>query len=84
MGTILGGKWPEKLLFLPFLLAPLALNGEENAETFGSGSGRIWLDDIKCTGQETNLLSCPQTSFIQDHDCEHSEDTGMRCLGEDT
>lgn len=56
-------------------------DGDETAEAFGSGTGNIWLDDIKCTGGETNILSCHQTSFSQEHNCKHSEDTGARCEG---
>ena len=43
---------------------------------YGSGSGRIWMDDVACTGSERMLLSCTHTSL---HNCAHSEDAGVSC-----
>lgn len=47
---------------------------------FGQGSGAIYLDDIDCTGSETNLLSCTSNP-IGEHNCDHSEDAGVNCAG---
>ena len=44
---------------------------------YGQGSGPIHLDDVACTGTETNVLLCrydPVTS-----DCGHIEDAGVQC-----
>ena len=45
---------------------------------FGEGTGEIFLDDVSCTGQETELRSCPH-SGIRTHNCAHSEDAGVVC-----
>ena len=45
---------------------------------FGQGIGSIWLDNVDCTGSETNLISC-QANPIGDHNCGHYEDAGVRC-----
>ena len=45
------------------------------------GSGPIHLDDVKCEGEETNLLSCPQLAQNIQHNCKHSEDAGVKCQG---
>ena len=43
---------------------------------FSSGSGTIFLDDIRCTGNETRLLDCDANEF---NDCDHFEDAGVVC-----
>ncbi|XP_030852008.1 deleted in malignant brain tumors 1 protein isoform X3 [Strongylocentrotus purpuratus] len=45
---------------------------------YGSGSGSILLDNLACTGAESNLLSCPH-SGVGSHNCGHSEDAGVVC-----
>ena len=51
---------------------------------FGEGSGvTILLDDLMCTGQENSLLDCLGADNVGTSDCDHSEDAGVRCEGED-
>ena len=47
---------------------------------FGSGAGPITLDNVHCTGLESNLIDCPSNN-IYDHDCSHYEDAGVSCQG---
>lgn len=42
------------------------------------GSGRIWLDEVTCTGNETHLLDCNHAAWGS-HNCGHSEDIGCTC-----
>ena len=47
---------------------------------FGSGRGDIVLDNVVCRGTESSLLEC-STNPIGQHNCDHSEDAGVRCEG---
>ena len=44
----------------------------------GSSSQTIWLDDVTCTGIESQLISCSHRGLGVE-DCRHSEDIGIRC-----
>ena len=47
---------------------------------FGSGSGNTFLDNVVCRGTESSLLEC-STNLVGQHNCDHSEDAGVRCEG---
>ena len=47
---------------------------------FGGGSGDILLDNVVCRGTESSLLEC-RINPIGQHNCDHSEDAGVRCEG---
>ena len=48
--------------------------------SYGQGRGRIWLNDLSCTGSENRLIDCPHESFSS-HGCSHSKDAGLVCYG---
>ena len=48
---------------------------------FGEGNGSILLDNLLCDGTEVSLLDCVDSENIGEHNCDHSEDAGVRCEG---
>ena len=46
---------------------------------FGEGTGKIWLDNVQCTGSERALINCTANSS-GNNSCTHGQDAGVRCL----
>ncbi len=46
--------------------------------TFGEGTGRIWLDNVQCTGNEKALMNCAVNSSGI-NSCSHAQDVGVIC-----
>jgi len=42
------------------------------------GNGTIWLDDVSCSGTETDIALCPHNGW-GNHNCGHDEDVSVRC-----
>ncbi|NXD11587.1 SRB4D protein, partial [Nothocercus nigrocapillus] len=45
---------------------------------YGQGAGYIFLDNLKCKGNEASLLRCSHIRWDV-HNCDHSEDAGALC-----
>ena len=46
--------------------------------SFGEGTGRIWLENVQCTGSERALTNCTASFNITDS-CTHSQDAAVQC-----
>ncbi|XP_027695616.1 deleted in malignant brain tumors 1 protein-like [Vombatus ursinus] len=45
---------------------------------FGSGSGKILLNNVQCSGEESHLAQCSHDGWFT-HDCAHKEDASVIC-----
>lgn len=43
-----------------------------------SGMGPIYMNEVKCLGQERSIWNCPFKN-ITSEDCQHTEDAAVRC-----
>jgi deleted-in-malignant-brain-tumors protein 1 len=66
------------LSFCTFSVAAVSFTGA----VFGPGSvfAPVHLDNVFCIGNESNLLNC-QRNPVGVHDCSHSQDVSVDCLG---
>ena len=46
---------------------------------FGEGTGSILLNNVNCTGNESNIFGCDNMYRI--NNCEHNQDAGVICTG---
>ena len=60
---------------LGFPAAKAALPGD----SVTNGNGKIWLDDLECTGSEEFLANCSHGGWGVEN-CSHEEDAGVECL----
>ncbi|XP_078685555.1 scavenger receptor cysteine-rich type 1 protein M130-like [Branchiostoma floridae x Branchiostoma belcheri] len=49
-----------------------------NDAYFGRGTGPIYMDDLRCDGNETSLFNCSYAGWTI-HDCDHGQDAGVVC-----
>ncbi|KFV81325.1 Deleted in malignant brain tumors 1 protein, partial [Struthio camelus australis] len=81
-GTVCDDSWDmnDAMVVCRQLGCGMALSAPGSAR-FGWGSNRIWLDDVSCTGTETDFSECKAKSWGI-HNCHHGEDAGVVCSGE--
>ena len=52
-----------------------------HTHSISGGSGRIWLGNIMCSSSQTGTLAdCTHLAFGL-HNCDHSEDVALVCVG---
>ncbi|XP_023616403.1 lysyl oxidase homolog 3-like [Myotis lucifugus] len=52
--------------------------GWTHSAKYGPGTGRIWLDNLSCSGTERSVAECTSRGW-GNSDCTHDEDAGVIC-----
>ena len=77
-GTVCGSSWDlwDAIVVCRQLGYNTALSASVGA--FGEGSGPIWLYQVHCHGNESNLTQCRSSHASN---CNHLQDAGVICSG---
>lgn len=60
------------------VLCSCRLGGRWLSNRYGAGTGKIWLDNMRCRGNETSLDKCAHNG-LENHNCHHGEDVSIAC-----
>ncbi|NXT26299.1 DMBT1 protein, partial [Syrrhaptes paradoxus] len=78
-GTVCDSGWSlaEAAVVCRQLSCGTAVSAPGSAH-FGQGSGRVWLDNVNCTGTEAALSECRARPWGS-NGCDHRQDAGVVC-----
>ena len=79
-GTVCENKWDrtDALVVCRQLGLPTDNVKAYKGGRYGRSLGPVLLDNVRCSGSESGLASCPSNGWYN-HNCTHSEDAGVSC-----
>lgn len=81
-GTVCDDLWDESdALVVCRQLGYSSVRDSHASDLFVPGTGRIWYDDVECTGSEATLSDCEKRE-VGVHNCAHFEDVAVVCSEE--
>ena len=78
-GTVCDNNWDktDSLVVCRQLGYSSAVSAPHRA-LFGHGSGKIWLHDVQCQGNESSIVNCRHGPWGE-HNCGHHKDASVIC-----
>ncbi|KAI4905904.1 hypothetical protein NFI96_008777, partial [Prochilodus magdalenae] len=80
-GTVCGDNWDmrDAAVVCRELGCGEAVDALTDAH-FGPGSGPVWMNNVSCSGSESNLKNCRSAGWLE-YNCSHSKEAGVMCSG---
>ncbi|KAI4876034.1 hypothetical protein NFI96_008929, partial [Prochilodus magdalenae] len=80
-GTVCGDNWDmsDAAVVCRELGCGEAVDALTDAH-FGPGSGPVWMNNVSCSGSESNLKNCKSAGWLE-YNCSHSKEAGVMCSG---
>jgi len=80
-GTICDNKWSilNAKVVCHYLGYQYTVGAPKDAH-YGQGIGPIWLDNVQCLGNESDIFECAHNG-IGKHKCDHNKDASVECSG---
>ncbi|XP_048342000.1 macrophage receptor MARCO [Sphaerodactylus townsendi] len=75
-GTICDDSWDKSDGLV--VCRMLGYSGVVSTFSAAAGTGKIWLDEVNCSGTESSIEICSKSSWGV-HNCNHNEDAGVEC-----
>jgi len=77
-GTVCDDKFTHAAARVVCFMLGFSYVGQVIGNSYGAGSGPIWLDDVQCNGIEADVRDCRHRGWGQ-HDCKHNKDVSVSC-----
>ena len=79
-GTVCGDFWNASSSTVVCRQLGFGNTGAFNYYGAGQLGSPIYLDNVRCSGIEANILACSHLP-LSEHNCNHSDDVGVKCSG---